>query len=300
MTIISSGKRNEPLNQHTMKSLFVSTDFSAAGDNAVKFAAHLAIALESRLVVFHAAHLPSFNPTIDEVELAQLKLATEREKKDILDEVVSKIYKAEGLPRSEDSVMVASKIGAFAAEAIMAAAKEEKADLIVVGTHGASGLKLLGGNTADVIFNAESPVLAIPPQSAYRKMDTLVYATDLRNTLNELRCIVPIASRLKAVVEVLNLDFGQTGPGRSLEVEHIKKELKYEKIEVVIQKEMKGMSVLEQLEKYLEWRQPDMLVMFPEERSVLDKIFVRSKTEGLIYHAKFPLMTFRKSHIDHK
>jgi len=37
--------------------------------------------------------------------------------------------------------------------------------------------------------------------------------------------------------------------------------------------------------------------MFPEERSLFDKLFVRSKTEELIYDTKLPLLTILKSSV---
>lgn len=278
-----------------MKTLFVSTDLSAAGNNSVKFAAHLAEDFDCKLVVFHAVHLPPFKPTIGEADLLQMKKDTVVAQQKELDQLVDKLYREEGLKRNSDRVTAAVRIEAFVADAIMESAEEQHADLIIVGTHGASGMKMLGSITNEIIFKAETPVLAIPPQSRYKRIETMVYATDLKNTVNELKCIVPIATRMNALIEVLNLDYGKGEAGLILDETSLAKLVQYDRIKVVIRKEIKGMSMLEEMEEYVESRKPDILVMFPEERSVLDKIFVRSKTEELAYDAKLPLLTYLKS-----
>jgi nucleotide-binding universal stress UspA family protein len=280
-----------------MKTFFVATDLSPAGNNAVRFATHFASDISCNLVVFQSPNMPPFKPTIEEAEFLQLKRETEEAQLKKLDGIVTKICLDQGLTRNRESVKVAVKIKSFAGDAILEAAKENHADLIIVGTHGATGLKMLGSITNEVIFKAETPVLAIPPQCEYKKIETVVYATDFKNTVNELRSIVPFARRMNAVIEVFNLDAGTGESGPILEEKRLMKEVKYDKIRMVIQKEMKGVTMLEQLEQYMESRKPGILVMFPEERSVFDKIFVRSKTEKLAYHTKLPLLTYLKSKV---
>lgn len=48
--------------------------------------------------------------------------------------------------------------------------KEQKIDLVVMGTKGASGVTeiLIGSNTADVIEKCHCPVLAIPAESDFK------------------------------------------------------------------------------------------------------------------------------------
>jgi nucleotide-binding universal stress UspA family protein len=276
-----------------MKTIFVSTDFSTAGNNAVKFATQLAAATGSRLAVFNSVH-PPFDPKLGEQGQLQLEKDKEAAEQKKLDLVLNGIFDDLGIKRSDAKVSASVKVGIFAADNILRSAEAAQADLLIIGTHGATGMKMLGSITCDLIFKAEMPVLSIPPHWEYRKIKTIVYATDLKNTVNELRRIASFAGKLDAGVEVFNLDFGEneTAP---LSLENLRKELKYKKIELIIHKAVKGMTMLEQVEDYVETRKPEILVMFPEERTVLDKIFMRSKTEKLAYHVRLPLLTFLKS-----
>ncbi len=281
-----------------MATILVATDFSATGNNAVKFAIRFSQATKSRLVIFHSAHLPPFKPTLNQAEYLKLQKVTEEKQHKKLDLSVNKIYLEQGLKRNRKKVRLVVKHSVFfAREAIVSVAKTHQADLIIVGTHGATGLKLFGSTTSELIYKADVPVLSIPPRFRYKKIKKMVYATDLRNTVNELRCIVPIAKELKATIEVLHLDFGMGPVKPPLEMRDLVKQVKFKKLEVIVQKEKRELTILEQIVRYLKKHKPEVLVMFPEERSLFDKFFVRSKTEQLVYDTKLPLLTFLKTSV---
>jgi nucleotide-binding universal stress UspA family protein len=280
-----------------MKTILVATDFSATGNNAVRFAIHFSRATKSRLAIFHSAHLPSFKPTLSEAEYLKLQKTTEEKQHKRLDLLVSKIYLEQGLKRNNKNVSVVVKHSIFAMEAIVSMAKAYHAELIIAGTHGATGLRLFGSTTSELIFKAEAPVLVIPPRFRYKKINRMVYATDLKNIVNELRCIVPVAKELKATIEVLNLDFGMGSAKPTLEKEDLAKQVKFKKIEIIVQKEKRQLTILGQIVWYLKNHKSEVLVMFPEERSLFDKLFIRSKTEQFVYDTKIPLLTFVKSKV---
>lgn len=278
-----------------MKTLFVSTDFSSTGNNAVKYAVQYATSIKCNLVVFHMVHMPKFSPTITESGYTDLKEKEEKTQGRKLEGVVDKIYRDLLLKRSMSKVKVAVETGIFVVETLVAAARSHQADLIIVGTHGATGLKLFGSTSSEIIFKAHAPVLAIPPRYRYRKIDTMVYASDFKNPVNELRCIVPFARPMKAAIEIVSI--GTVNPKSILDEKELIKQVTYNNIKVIVKKERKGLTIIEQLQWYLKRRRPEVLVMFPEERSLFDKLFVRSKTEELVYEIRLPLLTFLKSQV---
>ncbi len=265
-----------------MKTLFVCTDYSSTGNNAVKFAIQYASSIKCKLVVFHVMRLPKFSPTITEAAFLKLEQKEEGIQKKKLEGLVNKIYHDLQLKKHARRLKVAVKNGIFVTETIVASAKTHKADLVIVGTHGTTGLKLFGSTSSETIFQAESPVMAIPPRYRYKKLKTIVYASDLKNLVNELRCIVPIASSANAEIEILNLKFGFGKTQPIINEKDLMKQAKYKKLKIITQKEGKGGTIIEQLQHYLKSHRPQVLVMFPEERSLFDKLFVRSKTEELI------------------
>jgi nucleotide-binding universal stress UspA family protein len=280
-----------------MKTLFVCTDFSSTGNNAVKFAVQYASSIKCNLVVFHVMRMPKFSPTITKAAFLELEKKEETTQKKKLEGLMDKIYQALQIKKNALRLKVAVKNGIFVTETLVAAAKKYKADLVIVGTHGATGLKLFGSTSSEVIFQAQSPVMAIPPRYRYKKLKTIVYASDLKNLVNELRFIIPIASPAKAEIEILNLNLGFGNTQSIIDEKELMKQVKYKNLKVITKKEGKGATIIAQLQHYLKSHKPEVLVMFPEERSLFDKLFVRSKTEELVYEIKIPLLTFLKSRI---
>lgn len=280
-----------------MKTILVCTDFSLTGNNAVKFAIDYASSSKYSLVVFHVVRMPKFSPTISEAAFLELEKKEESTQRQKLESLVDKTYHSLSLKKNSRRVKIVAKNGIFVTETLVAAAKNHKADLIIVGTHGATGLKLFGSITSELIFKAGAPVLAIPPRYRFKKINTMVYATDFRNTVSELLCIVPLAMALNATVEVLHLDFGMSSTTPILETKDLVKQVKYKKIKVIVQKDKQGHTVSEQIVQHLKKNKSEVLVMFPEERSLLDKLFVRSRTEELVYDTKIPLLTIQKSSV---
>jgi hypothetical protein len=188
-------------------------------------------------------------------------------------------------------------------EEIIKTADENKTQLIIMGTHGSSGLKrvLFGSNTSNVISKSNVPVLAIPQRYRFKKIETIVYASDLKNTFNELKHIIPFAKQLDATIEILNLDYSfDENDKKKLIIEKKIKTLSYKKIKLIAQKATLEKTMIGQLKSYLVKRKPQILVMFPENRAWYDKILLSSKTEELSNQLKLPLLSIKKSIVKSK
>ena len=156
-----------------MKKIIVPIDFSEHSEYALKAAALLSKKMDVEIYALHMLDLQEVNFS-QSSEFSQekgvffLKLAEKRfEKflqKDFLKEVklvpIIKHYK------------VFSEVNAIA--------KEINADLIIMGSHGASGLKefFTGSNTEKVIRYAEIPVLILKNELNDVDFSDIVFATD--------------------------------------------------------------------------------------------------------------------------
>jgi nucleotide-binding universal stress UspA family protein len=271
-----------------MKTILVPTDFSSNANNALRYANAFAQATNNKIVLLHA-YIPvlgKYNriPGIIAEENARVK----KENQKNLENLCNKYVKVS----CDNLVAIGDPI-----DKILNVSQKAKFDLIIMGTHGASGLRqiLFGSNTSDVISKSTVPVLAIPQRYRFRKIDTIVYASDLKNTLNELKHIIPIAKQLDATIEILNLNYvyNNTDDEKQTIVKKIKS-LSYKKIKFIEQKATLDHTMDEQLKKYLVKHKPQILVMFPEEKSLFYKIFISSKTEEMANQLKLPLLSIRK------
>lgn len=128
------------------------TDFSDYSRAAIEMAAMLARESDSELILLHAADVPANlrsdgDPAVEEHE--GLKALEKR-----LDQVPI----SDPVPRVR-RLVVEGDPGA----AIVDVARDERADLVVISTHGRSGLsRLLMGSTAEyVVRNVDCPVLSL-------------------------------------------------------------------------------------------------------------------------------------------
>jgi len=164
-----------------MKKILVPTDFSDQAFNALKAAAGIARKSNAEIVLLHIIDLPQetmdmIQPGYDlpeimffkqhaETRLTQIALSPE-----LNGLTVSQILK---LGRTFNEVTIV--------------AKDNNIDLIVMGSHGASGFKelFIGSNTEKVIRTSEVPVLAIKGDQADVKFDKVVVANDFTEDIKE-------------------------------------------------------------------------------------------------------------------
>ena len=141
-----------------MKKILVATDFSAGSLPALDQALEIARRFSARLLLVHVIHDPAEAPGFYSAKKAGKKVFRNMEQaaRQMMEEFADKHLK--NLKKFDAQVVP----GLPAAQILHLAAKE-KVDLIVMGTHGRSGLaRLMLGSVADkVIRSAPCPVLTV-------------------------------------------------------------------------------------------------------------------------------------------
>ena len=136
------------------------TDFSENSEHALKYALTIAILTNAELLLLHVVepfaypqptHL--FEPMVDEVQLT-MKMQEAFQKR--LDEMVSSL-------KNEHQMVTGKLVTGNAFLEIMQAARGGHQELIVMGTHGRTGLAhvLIGSVAEKVVREAPCPVLTV-------------------------------------------------------------------------------------------------------------------------------------------
>jgi len=150
----------------TWKKICCPVDFSDPARAALQAAAQLAATFGAELALFHAYQLPGY--TLPEGSV----VASPKMLQDLADQAEAHLNEwkrlAEGMgaPR----VTTAKAVGEPALE-IVEFAREGAYDLLVVGTHGRTGLRhaLLGSTAERVVRRAGCPVLTVHPEGKKRE-----------------------------------------------------------------------------------------------------------------------------------
>lgn len=134
-----------------VKDIMVATDFDPASEAALAYGRTLARAFGATLHLFHASENFFLRPSA--IDPAALKASTQRRLEERLTDV-------ERRNRSACAALVTSD---QPADAIIEYAKSAQIDLIVMGTHGRTGIShvLMGSVAEHVVRSAPCPVLTV-------------------------------------------------------------------------------------------------------------------------------------------
>ena len=183
------------------------------------------------------------------------------------------------------------------ADKIVETAKAINADMIVMGTKGATNAleRWLGTNSQSIMKKAECPVWIIPETAEIKHPIEIMYAADFKeDEITATHKIINISKALGASCRVIHVHENFT-PNINHTMEATEATLKEEfKNEDVIFRHINRADVTKGLDKYIETHKPDILAMAIEEKSFFNKIFDTSITNHFVFGAKLPIITFKK------
>lgn len=189
-----------------MKKILFPTDFSEAATNAFVHALEFAKTVNGELILLHTFEFPiydnqffpqNYNVLFETLQLTQF---------DKFKEELPKLHAiAEELDLNHIKMSHRLMDGHLLFN-INRAIKEESIDYIVMGTTGATGWEafFLGTNTSNAIAAVTIPVLSVPLESKFKKIETIGFTTRFRDkdkkALNE---VLKFAKKTKAKIKCL-------------------------------------------------------------------------------------------------
>lgn len=173
---------------------------------------------------------------------------------------------------------------------------EEDVDFVIMGTHGASGLKkvLIGSNAMKVIENVERPVITVPKGWKFKEIKNIIYATDLKRLENvdSLKPLCKLAEVFDATIHIVYV----TDEDADIDLE---KEVSKLPLNEVFSKRTRKFKVIhsddvaESIDKYVAEINADMTVLIPKAASFWDKLFNRSVTIQMAFNTKVPMLAIK-------
>ena len=145
-----------------IKRILVPSDFSECSDAAVRYGLELARTFGARLHLLHVVQDPASQPWAAEGFAVPLLEAVDQWQRD------AKIRLEASIPPEDRATTVVTCPIASPFPEILRYASDNAIDLIVMGTHGRSGLAhaLLGSVAERVVQHAPCPVLIVPKRPA--------------------------------------------------------------------------------------------------------------------------------------
>lgn len=292
-----------------IKQVLFATDFSACADRAMGYALALAGAWKAELsVVTVLEFYPGMDPdyTVNKVYLDHLRAEANRQLV-----AVQARAKAAGLP-----VTTRIEVG-IPSQALHAVAQTIGADLLVVGTHGRTGLEhvLIGSTAERVVRVSPCPVLAVKADkgeagaAATTTIKRIVVPIDLSTcSLDALEYAVQFAKPLGAAITVLHT-MEPVAYGLDFSLSHAKE---WKEQRDYLEKRLSVLSVCvtahgvqadhvlkpglpaDSIASYVTQQGFDVMIMGTHGRRGISHVLLGSIAGAMLRHAPCPVLTVRQ------
>ena len=263
-----------------MKKILVPTDFSENANNALRYAINIANYFEAEVNLVNVYEVRSTTGSFKSIE----EYMREDAERDLSDSI--RAVKTSLLGRT---VLKGRAIKGNTIDVICSIAENEKMDLIVMGTQGASGLKeiFLGSKTSGVMKNTHIPILAIPNGFDYRPIKDIVFSVDSGIVADSdvLQPLIKLARSYKSNIKVVHLETEKVVAGFDPGIEYFLEDIPHTFHTVAGSSDINGVVNLFTYEE-----NADMLCMIRRERGFWSKLFHRSVTTKEIFDSPVPLL----------
>jgi nucleotide-binding universal stress UspA family protein len=273
-----------------MKNILLLTDFSDTSKNAINYALQL---FEKELCQFYVLYVQdsSVYTTDDLMTNSSSSLYSS-----LIDKPEKKLLKYIAKLESEfanDNFDFHSIVDFDSfIDATKQTMESKKINLIVMGTNGATGAKevIFGSNTINVIRKINCTTLIIPETSTYVAPKEILLALDPFDTLNgkAIRNFFNFFNHHNLKLHVLRIHPDNDG----IEDEDKSNLTHYMKSETYTYDIIYDVPMEHAVDTYLQTKKIDILSLFVQEETLLERLFIGSPTTKINKEARFPLLIF--------
>ena len=270
--------------------IVVPTDFSAPAEQALNYAIELAKKTKASITLLHINQVAMVDASMPAETYQFLVKEIEEMTKEGMDKLAKKLLIPSGIAYTTET-----RYG-FVSEEICEIAKKDEADLIIMGTTGASGAAeiLIGSNVASVVAKSAVPVLVIPKDLNFKEYTRIVYATDYNEPeFPALMRLIYFAELFDCPLDVIHVK-SDADKYFNIENNFFKKNkanITYPNINYI---QLEKGDIIQSINHYVEENHGDLLVMAKHNRSFFDRLFHRSLSKKMAYHTKIPLLVLVK------
>ncbi|MFV5695442.1 universal stress protein [Flavobacterium sp. LB3P122] len=272
-----------------MKRILFPTDFSEVASNAFVHALEFAKIVQGELILLHTFELPVFDNQFfpenfmviyDSLELSQFKMFKEE---------ISKL-RAIAEERHLDKIKMTHRLmdGDLLSN-IKKAIKEDKIDFVVMGTSGVTGWEafFVGSNAGSAIIGIDVPMLCIPLEAKFKKIETIGFTTRFRNKDKKaLKTILDIAEKTKAKVKCLYVRTSDSDVSKDT-IEEWEAEFMEKRIEFFI---ITSDEIKETILDFVLYKDIDVLTMLTYKRGFFEGLFKPSFTKKVATNFDIPIL----------
>jgi nucleotide-binding universal stress UspA family protein len=284
-----------------MKNLLFLTDFSANAKHAAEYGFNLAKQIKANVILCNIFTIPAETPhsTMLVWPMDDADALEESSMEELKKVKIHLLQKHQGDFEPIVHIMTEEGLVTDRVEDIVNA---NRIDMVVMGTHGASGLStlLLGNHARNMIDNTTKPLLLVPHTAKQNSVKKIAYASDFNNKKEDLAAIynlIVFAKALNAEILIIHIQ-EEKQPSASFKkwldefLIELSNKANYHNIYYRIEKRPNTEYGLDWL---CEFGQVDMLAMLHRPQSFFKNLISGSHTKKMADHIKIPLLVIPAS-----
>lgn len=271
-----------------IRQIFCPTDFSDLSADGIRVACTIAEKTKAKVVVFHSFKIPFVDEYMPSTMVDTLMQENEEKAYSELTAFL-KLHKLD-----QKYISTNAKMG-FTAETIADAAKEQKADLIVMSTQGCNSVedRMFGTVTWNTIRHSDIPVLAIPPDTIIPNNCNIIFPFECNEEdIAVLKQCIEFSSLFNSKVHAIHFMQDGTVANKNI-VNKINTSFRKEiaegqlNLNFVVDK-----NITDAISRFAQTHQAGAIVMVTHHQGLMATIFHMSTTRKIALYNNIPLLAF--------
>lgn len=274
-----------------MKKAFIPYDYSELSRNTADYACNFAKEYGLSLIFFHGFNLPAISTESAFINYPIEEIFNENKK--------SLEHEADAVLKNNNTEFLQKKIivkAGFSVDALIQNADEESADIIImhVTKRGRLGQILLGSNGVFTSRKSLIPVLLIPENYRFKKIEKIVFAADTEKKISKglIDYIIFWKSFFHAELEIIN--FYEEKKQQQLLHTIGELNLENETSHVPHKTFYLAEDVKNGLEKHISKSKPDLLILLPGKHSLIGDVLQKSLTNYFANTTDMPIFCIKR------
>lgn len=282
-----------------MKKFLFPTDFSANAKHALDYGYGLAKQVKAHIIICNAIIEPAEVPQaglvtwpIEESELL------EKDSYHEMNLLKTKLKGKEETISFNPSITCRCESGTLI-NMVDGLSEREHIDMVIIGTHGSSGLStlLLGNHSRQMIDELNKPLLLIPPAAVITPIKKIAFATDFIDPAKDLDCIHTLIKLAKPLNAEILLTYIYNDEYRAVTLQKVIDRFMIKVTNTanypnIYYREVKARPPVSGLDWLCEHGNIDILAMVHRSHNFIDSLFRGSQTQKMANHIPIPLLVF--------
>jgi nucleotide-binding universal stress UspA family protein len=285
--------------EFNIKTILVPMDFSDTSMKGLEYAIAMARRNQAELILLHVTEFLTLNPALGDYSVPPIYNQLDYDK-NILAETTMRLQTLAEVTEQKNKIKTkAVTVIGEVKQQILDSAEQEKADIIIMGTHGTNGFQefMTGSNTYRVVNEATCPVLSVREHSQTPDFKHILLPfSDQPHSREKVNYALKLAEMYDSTLHILGIDMEESLEHFhkiELEAKQLEQLARKHGVKCVVTVESSGY-VADNILKHAKQVNADLiLIMAGIDRMSISEWVMGPFTKQIINHSSIPILSIQ-------